>query len=226
MATSDRPQFLKRALKYFMNQTYLQSELIIVDDGISPMTDIVCIDNPRINYIKLDKKTPLGTKLNIGISHARGDIIQKLDDDDWYHPYFLKTAISHLLAAGTEGCIVAWDCFMIYFSGEAYARFSGHGWGAGGTLCFKRSLWNKIPFRDVSQAEDYWFKKDHEERVVKVHMPLQYMLVRHGKNTWRNAMRDGRDVDTDIRSHSGYQKPLNHFLSRGDAEFYYSLPSI
>jgi glycosyltransferase involved in cell wall biosynthesis len=228
MPTSDRPQFLKQALKYFMAQTYLQSELIIIDDGASPAMDAAHARNSRVKHIRLDRKTPLGTKLNIGISYAQGNIIQKLDDDDWYHPCFLETAISHLLAAGAEDCLAAWDCFMIYFSGESHVRFSGHGWEAGATFCFTRSVWDRTPFRDVCQAEDYWFKKDHPGKIVRVHMPLQFMAVRHGGNTW-NVMNNGKMVNIalkslSLRSPSKYRKPLNHFLSQDDVEFYYGLP--
>ena len=186
LPTRNRRGFAHRAMHYFLRQTYTQSELIVLDDGANSIEDL-CADNSRIKYIKTPEVS-IGEKLNIGIEQAQGEVIQKLDDDDYYHPNFLRTAIKRL--RDCMDSIVAWDCFLIHIVGEKHLHFSGHGWSAGGTLCFARNLWERIPFRNIPCGEDWWFKKDHGERIARVCEPEMYILSRHGKNTWNVRLAD------------------------------------
>src|SRR5436305_443193 len=112
MATKDRPEFFRVALACFLRQTYTDSELIVVDDG-EPAVEALCAGIGRVRYLRLAQPTLLGTKLNLGIAAARGQIIQKLDDDDYYHPDFLRTAVARLPTQDRAHCLVAWDCFLI-----------------------------------------------------------------------------------------------------------------
>ena len=159
MPTRNRPRFVAQAIRCFDCQTYPNTELIIVDDGERPVGEL-CAGNPGITYIHLDCPTPTGTKLNLAVATASGDVLQKLDDDDYYGPRFLDTAVT-ALAALPDRAIVTWDCFLIFMAGESAARFSGHGWNAGGTLCFRRDVWRDAPFRDLWAGSDSQFLDDH-----------------------------------------------------------------
>jgi glycosyltransferase involved in cell wall biosynthesis len=138
VATNNRAAFLRQAIRCFLRQTYEKSELIVVDDGDQSVKEL-CSGLYRVRHIRLNNPTSLGSKLNIGIQQAQGKIIQKIDDD-YYHPDFLKQAVSALLAKDQEHALVAWDCFLVLLAGERQTRYSGHDWAAGGTLCFNRSL--------------------------------------------------------------------------------------
>src|ERR1043166_1315605 len=95
LVTRDRPAFVRQALRCFSSQDYPDKELIVVDDGAAPVESL-CAGVPRLTYIRLDTPAPTGTKLNLGIEAARGDILQKLDDDDFYAPGFLSIAARRL----------------------------------------------------------------------------------------------------------------------------------
>jgi len=218
MVTRDRPRFVKQAIRYFLRQTYTDSELVVVDDGEEPV-EKTCSGLDRVRYMRLRRPTPTGTKLNIGIDRARGQILQKLDDDDYYHPDFLKTAVTHLEAAEWDRAVAGWDCFLILLAGELQARFSGHGWMAGGTLCFSRELWERAPFRDVPVNEDYWFLQDHEAEQIGVQAPELYLLVRHGGNTWMQ-FDNGFPVDEFVQSFPLYRKPLEELVDAPTLAFY------
>jgi glycosyltransferase involved in cell wall biosynthesis len=164
---------------------------------------------------------PTGTKLNIGIQHSSGDVIQKLDDDDYYHPDFLKLALARLPSQPSERTLVAWDCFLILFGGESKLLHSGHGWEAGGTFCFYRKLWQRKPFRNVAKNEDYWFIYDHRPRIRRVCAAEQYIVVRHGRNTWTSI--GGHNVDAYLRAMPPYEKLLESLVPAEDAAFYRSL---
>ena len=103
-----------------------------------------CAGVERVRYIRLNEPTLLGTKLNLGASSARGRIIQKLDDDDYYQPEFLQTAVTHL-AEAAPGSIVAWDCFLVLQAGESVLRDSGHGWKAAEPYAFRAPCGNGSP---------------------------------------------------------------------------------
>jgi glycosyltransferase involved in cell wall biosynthesis len=220
LATRNRPAFVRQAIRCFLRQTYDRSELIVVDDGDLSVADL-CSGLYRVRYVRLNEPTSLGSKLNIGVHHARGTIIQKLDDDDYYHNGFLERAVSSLPAVEQECSLVAWDCFLIILAGEAKVRFSGHGWAAGGTLCFHRKLWERANFRDVPYAVDHWFLKDQQPRLIKVCAPELYILVRHGRNTWKTM--HGREVDAYFQRLEVYHKPLDILVEPLDRLFYWPL---
>jgi glycosyltransferase involved in cell wall biosynthesis len=220
MATRDRRDFIPQALRCFSRQSYENSELIIVDDGKESVAEL-CEGVSRVRHIQLHRPATTGTKLNIAIERARGDILQKLDDDDHYHPDFLKLAVARLPSHTSARTLVAWDCFLILRAGETRLRHSGHGWDAGGTFCFYRELWQRMPFRDVARNEDYWFVNDHRPRIRRVCAAEHYILVRHGRNTWR--VRSGESVDTYFQTLPEYGTPLEDLVAREDLAFYRSL---
>lgn len=223
LATRNRPQFFQQAIRCFLRQTYQPSELIVVDDGEEGVASL-CRGLERVRYVRLNQPTPTGAKLNIGIRHAQGTILQKLDDDDYYHPDFLRLAVTQLPAENRANCLVAWDCFLILLAGEKQVRFSGHGWKAGGSLCFSRKLWERINFREVPSAVDSWFLRDHRPQIVPVCAAEHYLVIRHGRNTWTH-MHDGTPADDYFRTLPVYSKPLEALVDPLDREFYDSLVS-
>ena len=212
MATGNRPDFLRQAIRGFLRQSYTPRELIIMDDSPSPLP------GPwpdGVHYRHLTRATPTGAKLNLAAEAARGPILQKMDDDDYYGPGFLRLAVDHL----PHGDLALWDCFLALIAGEAELRYSGHGWKAGGTFCFRRDLWRRRPFREVQRDEDYWFLADHQPALAPVCAPEQYLLVRHGRNTW-TRMSDGTPADDYLRSLPPCGRPLAEVADAEACRFY------
>ncbi len=221
MATRDRPGFFRMALACFQRQTCPGAELIVVDDGAQPVEPL-CSGVNGVRYIRLAQPAPLGAKLNLGIAASERRWIQKLDDDDYYHPDFLATAMGHLPGRDGDPCVVAWDCFYVLHTADTTVRYSGHGWKAGGTLCFARSLWERRAFRELPRSVDSWFLYDHAPRVIPVCAPQQYLLVRHGRNTWGH-MQGGLDADEFLRTLPLYPGGLDALVDPAAAAFYRSL---
>ena len=92
LATKNRRRFMQQSIKYFLRQSYENKELIVVEDGEEYSGDFLK-DQPKVEYIHLDHAIALGDKLNIGIERAKGQVIQKWDDDDYYSSDFLKLNI-------------------------------------------------------------------------------------------------------------------------------------
>jgi glycosyltransferase involved in cell wall biosynthesis len=221
LATGRRRQFLKQAIKCFQRQTYENRELLIVDDGTESVVDLVPEDD-RIRYLQLDARAPLGAKLNIGIEQARGQIIQKLDDDDYYAPEFLITTTNALLGHDPARSIVGFGCFLVLIAATGELKYSGKGWCAGGTLCFSKQLWESGPFRDIPRAVDWCFLRDHEPQRIKIYEPELYILVRHDNgHLW--ARMGNTDVTEHFRRRPAYRKSLRDLLPSEDWAFYEGL---
>ena len=78
--------YLEKALKSILNQTYTDFELIICDDGstnscVSWAKEIVGEDT-RVKFIKNSKNSGLAYTLNHCLEVATGEYIARMDDDD------------------------------------------------------------------------------------------------------------------------------------------------
>jgi glycosyltransferase involved in cell wall biosynthesis len=95
--TLNRVELLKKSIKSVIEQTYENWELLIVDNSSSDATDLMIrkyySEDKRIKLLKVPTSPFKGISpyLNIGIEHARGKYISRLDDDDiWCNKNVLK----------------------------------------------------------------------------------------------------------------------------------------
>jgi glycosyltransferase involved in cell wall biosynthesis len=83
---------IERAVKSVLNQTYLVSEIILVDDcspdeTLAFINDLVeRLNDQRISVLSLVKNAGPGAARNVGWSHATQTWIAFLDADDAWHP--------------------------------------------------------------------------------------------------------------------------------------------
>ncbi len=91
--------FFPQALQSVENSTYLNFEVIVIDDGISPIMKIWITeyfkDKPRYKIIKNVGKGIVDA-LNTGISNSSGIFIARLDADDCMRPDRLETQVHFL----------------------------------------------------------------------------------------------------------------------------------
>jgi glycosyltransferase involved in cell wall biosynthesis/ubiquinone/menaquinone biosynthesis C-methylase UbiE len=85
MPTYNRQILLKRAIKSVIAQTFVDFELIIINDGGEGISDLVnSFSDERIMVINSNTHSGPATTRNIGIKNAQGKYICYLDDDDYY----------------------------------------------------------------------------------------------------------------------------------------------
>src|SRR5690606_1422900 len=81
--------FLPIAIESVLNQTYLNKEIIVVDDGSSDNTAEVATSYEEVKYI-YQKNRGLSAARNLGAAHSNGEYLVFLDADDWLYPKALE----------------------------------------------------------------------------------------------------------------------------------------
>ncbi len=97
MPTYNRVRYLSEAIQSVLDQTFVDFELIIIDDGSTDDTEslIQGIGDPRIRYAHQQHRG-ISAAMNHGIRLARGHYIARLDSDDVWLPEMLATQIKVL----------------------------------------------------------------------------------------------------------------------------------
>ena len=113
--------YLPKAIESVLNQTYQRLELLLIDDGSTDKSGLICDE-----YAAKDKRVKVFHKKNGGLSEARnvgldnafGEWISFLDSDDWIDPTMLETLLK--IAINNDSNISA--CKTQYFCGDNYCE--------------------------------------------------------------------------------------------------------
>jgi hypothetical protein len=98
--TEDRQAFIPWLLWNFDRQTWHRCELVVVDSSEHHL------DLPARSDVRTVAAAPgasVPEKRNLAIRQARGDLIAWFDDDDWYHPLILESAVKLIDGRSTSG---------------------------------------------------------------------------------------------------------------------------
>lgn len=85
--TCDRPLWLQRALRSVRTQSHVPCEVIVVDNGITPLPAETLPQ--EVSLLRLSPQAGAGSARNAGAKCAGGDYIAFLDDDDEWAPDYL-----------------------------------------------------------------------------------------------------------------------------------------
>ncbi len=98
MAVFNGEQFIKESIKSILSQSYERFEFIIINDGSTDktVTMIGRIQDPRIKLINNSENLGLTKSLNIGLEHAKGEYIARIDADDTAHQDRLAVQANYL----------------------------------------------------------------------------------------------------------------------------------
>ena len=93
LPTYNRAPILRDCLSYLLNQTTNDYEVIVIDDASQDETYKLIsgfqIPDSRLRYIRLEKQVGPYVARNIGIEHAKSELIIFLDSDVLVHPNFV-----------------------------------------------------------------------------------------------------------------------------------------
>ncbi len=169
-------KYLNRCLESVCNQTYNNLEVLLVDDGSSDSSGAIC-DNyaDKDSRVKVFHVTNGGqaSARNIGLSHATGQYITFVDNDDWIDDRMYEKLME---LVDRYNCPITGCATIKEFSDGAvhneYTKMesgirSGKQcnidilyqnsctWGALWNKIYKKELWEGISFPSGKQLEDY-----------------------------------------------------------------------
>ncbi len=230
--TAARRWCIPLAIECFQKQTYPYPELMIVFDGPGSIRDLVPVQN-NIKLIKLFGDRSLGEKFNACVHHATHDHIALWADDDWHAPWRLeKTA-----AAFSPASIVGTHKMLFHDLGKektwlydwnapppvGFKNFRRDDFLLGGTLAFRRSVWQETPFPDVNSAVDNGFVAEALKKNITTSLPYpeMYVAMTHGDNTrgelepnWPFESWDGDINEVMQGSYAAYRSAYENRLHR------------
>ena len=118
VATFNREKFFLETLLSIQNQTFLDWECLIIDDGSTDKTVEIITPllekEPRFKYFLRSEKYKKGTSgcRNQGLDLAKGDYIIFFDDDDIPHPQNLEVCVSELTNDSISFCRYIREVFV------------------------------------------------------------------------------------------------------------------
>lgn len=105
--------FLERTLRSVLTQTYLNLQVIVVDDGSQDQTaEIVrriAQQDERVTLLQ-QPNAGVAAARNLGIHHAKGEFIAPIDADDLWYPDNARRQVNCLMQSGAEvGLVYSWS---------------------------------------------------------------------------------------------------------------------
>jgi hypothetical protein len=160
VVATKRPEMLAFALRQVRKQRGVGLQLVLAPHGFTPDADVLRELGPEHVVVRPNDESVLfGDVLADAVAAADGDLVLKMDDDDWYGPEFVADLLLARAYSGAE--MVGTPAEMHYLverdvtvrrghRSELYAPFV-----AGGTMLVERGLLREVgSFRSVRRFVD------------------------------------------------------------------------
>lgn len=172
--TFGRPRFLRETLRSIAAQTYQASEVIVVDDCSPVPVEIPSDWELRVRVLRHAVNQGPGAARNTGLSHATGEWVLFLDDDDLLTPERLQRAVEEMGQAKMHAMLVetfdvAGDIRVLpkRFEGDLRGRFLDEeppfgGQPSMGQVVHRRDTVVQFdPSLRQSEDTDWWYRMEH-----------------------------------------------------------------
>jgi glycosyltransferase involved in cell wall biosynthesis len=109
ITTYNRKNLLPTTLESVINQTFQDTEILIIDDFSTDgtqhlITNILLQQDKRIKYIRHERNMGLAAARNTAISNASGKFFTFIDDDDQWKPTFVEEFVNLAENYNKEWC--------------------------------------------------------------------------------------------------------------------------
>lgn len=217
IAAYNHAEWLGYAIDSVLCQTYQRVEIIVVDDGSTDGTALLCRRYEKVRYVRVERVGPCAAR-NIGVQFSRGDFLVFLDADDLLYANAVELNLFYFNyypdAAFVSGGHDRIDETGRYLespraearAGDNYsALLQGNYIGMEATVMYRRELFFRYYFDPaVSVCEDY----DLNLRIARdlpvyghAHKIAAYRI--HGKNRSADRRYMGREAVRVLKMQEG-----------------------
>jgi glycosyltransferase involved in cell wall biosynthesis len=188
MVTADRPHLVLRALRCYEQQTYPNTELVVLDNGEEPIEHLLAdVDGPvTYRYQEKEPGMTVGALRNIPLEEASGTfIVPQWDDDDWSHPERIERQVE-VLQQGFDACTLQGTLIHVdhpdYFEHPFIGLLPN---GVPPTIMHRRDA--DIRYPNLPRVHDTEYVDEWRERRYRI-LPWSesglYLRYFHGDNLW------------------------------------------
>jgi glycosyltransferase involved in cell wall biosynthesis len=110
--TRNRAHLLPNALQSALGQTHNDYEVIVSDNNCTPETEEVVrrFGNSRVRHVRVDRTLAMPESWEFGLSHARGEYVTILSDDDAVSPTLLERL--HKIFDEKQARLISWIRYL------------------------------------------------------------------------------------------------------------------
>ncbi len=239
--------YLREALDSVINQTYRNLEIIIVDDGSTDGSGVICDEykkDSRVRVIHQENRGLSGAR-NTGLDEMTGEYVAFLDPDDALHPDMVEVMMEALLRHGAELAVCGYNtfktegslqqakrgtCFQFekeeeYTGAEAFqkvlqGRIPEFAWNK----LYKKTIWSQLRYPEDHVYEDIYvipYGMDYCERTVVIPQILADHRKKKGSITQIFTFRNIKDKILAIKNVNEYANSMLPSVSSGDIRSFY-----
>ena len=190
-----RNKCLKNLLEFINKQTYQDIIEWVIVEGSKTQKEaeenkeyIIIINKTRfpIKYIGFEEDSKLSDLRNRGKALCKGDIIVCMDDDDYYPPKRVETAVSKLNNSTKQiaGCSYA---YMYDYNLDKLYKFKSFGRNHSTNNCLaykKEYLLTHKHEAGVDRGEEMSFTNNFTEPMIQLDSEDCIVISSHGSNTF------------------------------------------
>lgn len=214
-------QYVDQAIQSALNQTYTNTEIIVVDDGSTMFTEKIIPFYKKIRYLRKENGGT-ATALNHGIENATGEYIAWLSSDDYFLPDKICNQISFMREQNAEASFTNYDIVdrdnqvTMPFCGprfsdlyEVHRLFLTVNPVNGCTVVMKRNLFEKVgwfnPIHRYTHDYEMWF------RLLITGHPLHYLdevLIKYRQHSHSGSSKYQPEIYKEMASVESCYRPL------------------
>ncbi len=184
MVTRGNPELVASALACFRAQTWINKELVVVCENVTPALRELLKDDHRIRLVEVSHKVSLGDLRNLAVAHSTGTYLCQWDDDDLYDPRRIAVQIGILTSAGVMAVFMS--RWMIWWAARDVLALSNRRIWEGSMLAHRSVLpiYPALPRKEDSYVT-HWVTAYHP--IALMDSPQMYCYRVTGQNTWDEA---------------------------------------
>jgi glycosyltransferase involved in cell wall biosynthesis len=156
--------FIEKAVNSAFNQTYFNTEIIVIDDGSNEDTKVVLTGlKKKISRLITQENSGQSSARNKGINLALGEYILVLDSDDYFESTFAEKAIKIISQNDEFKIITCWgrrvsennEVIDIFKPGGGELKSFLPQNGSFGSCLIRKSDWEKVGGYDESMTRGF-----------------------------------------------------------------------